>query len=77
MKVINPITASERSYSIEKGKEIQVSKYYGEDIFSTKVMQQKLPKDVYLRIIEIIHEGRNLDAETANSVAHEIGRAHV
>ena len=72
MKVINPITASERNYFIEKEKEVQISKYYGEDIFSAKVMQQKLPKDVYLRVIEIINEGRKLDAETANSVAHAI-----
>ncbi|HVN72161.1 MAG TPA: glutamine synthetase III, partial [Desulfomonilia bacterium] len=62
----------ERSYSIEKEKEIQVSQYFGEDIFSTKVMMEKLPKDVYKGIIEIIHEGRKLDIDTANSVAHAI-----
>ena len=72
MKLSNPIPAYERTYSILKEKEIQISKYYGEDIFSMKTMQQKLPKDVYLRVVEIINEGRKMDAETANSVAHAI-----
>lgn len=72
MKIKDPITASERTYLIVKEKEMPISKYYGEDIFSTKVMQQKLPKDTYKRIIEIINEGRKLDADTANSVAHAI-----
>ncbi len=72
MKIKDPITASERTYIIEKEKEMPISKYFGEDIFSTKVMQQKLPKDTYKRIIEIINEGRKLDADTANSIAHAI-----
>lgn len=72
MKIKNPITASERNYSIVKEKHVQISEYFGEDIFSTKVMMERLPKDVYRRVIEIINEGRKLDADTANSVAHAI-----
>ncbi len=72
MKVINPITASERNHYNENGKKTQVSKYFGEDIFSTKVMMEKLSKDVYKRMIEIMHEGRKMDLDTANSVAHAI-----
>jgi len=72
MKVINPITASERDYIVEKEKTIPVSNYYGEDIFSTKVMMEKLPKNVCKRMMEIMHEGRKMDADTANSVAHAI-----
>ena len=72
MKASNTFAAYERSYFIEKEKEVQVSKYYGEDIFSTKVMMEKLPKGVYHKVIEIINEGRKLDLDTANSVAHAI-----
>jgi glutamine synthetase len=72
MKPSNSIPAYERTYTILKEKEVQISKYYGEDIFSMKVMQQKLPKDVYLRVIQIINEGQKMDADTANSVAHAI-----
>ena len=72
MKVVDPITASERNHYIVNGKKNQVSQYFGEDIFSTKVMMEKLPKDVYKRMIEIINEGRKMDVDTANSVAHAI-----
>ncbi len=70
MKIKDSITASERTYTVEKEKEMQISKYYGEDTFSAKVMQQKLPKDVYKRVLEIIQERRKMDTDTANSVAH-------
>ncbi len=72
MKVINPVTASERDYIVENEKKIPVSKYYGEDIFSTRVMMEKLPKDVYKRMADIINGGRKMDADTANAVAHAI-----
>ena len=72
MKVINPVTASERDYSVENEKKIPVSKYYGEDIFSTRVMMEKLPKDVFKRMVEIINGSRKMDADAANSVAHAI-----
>ncbi|MBN1499569.1 MAG: glutamine synthetase III [Spirochaetes bacterium] len=47
-----------------------VSEYFGEDTFSYKTMKVKLPKDVYKKLLKIIHEGDNLDLETANIVAH-------
>ncbi len=72
MKLSNSVSAYERDYSIEKEKDVQISKYYGEDTFSTKVMMEKLPKDVYKRVTEIIHEGRKLDQDIANSIAHAI-----
>jgi glutamine synthetase len=72
MKVINPVTASERDYSVENEKKIPVSKYYGEDIFSSRVMIEKLPKDVYKRMVEIINGGRKMDCDTANAIAHAI-----
>ncbi|HOS97045.1 MAG TPA: glutamine synthetase III [Deltaproteobacteria bacterium] len=72
MKVGNTVAAYERSYAVEKEKDVQVSRYFGEDTFGVKVMMERLPKDVYRRVIEIIHEGRKLDLDTANAVAHAI-----
>lgn len=62
--------AAERQYSIEKEKFVPVSQYFGEDTFSHKVMKEKLPKDVYKKIIAAINEDTPLDEETANVVAH-------
>ena len=72
MKYHNLIPASERHYVVAKEKQEQISKYFGEDTFSTKVMQDKLPKGIYKRIIETIEARRKLDLETANAVAHAI-----
>ncbi len=62
--------AAERQYSIEKEKFVPVSQYFGEDTFSHKVMKEKLPKDVFKKIIAAINEDTPLDEETANVVAH-------
>jgi len=70
MKKVSPVIASERSYIVEKEKSIPVSEYYGEDTFSYKVMQKKLPKETYKKLMDIIHEDKTLDIETANIVAH-------
>lgn len=70
MKPTKKITASERSYTVKKEKEVPVSSYYGENTFNLKIMMEKLPKDSYRHVTEIINEGRNLDLNTANAVAH-------
>jgi len=72
MKYHNLIPASERHYKVEKEKDVQISRYFGEDTFNAKVMQDKLPKDIYKRIIETIEARRQMDLETANAVAHAI-----
>jgi glutamine synthetase len=63
-------TATERTYTIEKEKLVPVSVYYGEDTFSQKEMKERLPKDTYKKLLETIDEGKPLDLETANIVAH-------
>ena len=70
MKREEPFVAAERafSYSVEKGRAIK--DYFGEDTFNNKVMEQRLPKEVYKRFLEIIHKGKKFDLETANAVAH-------
>ncbi len=70
MKKTKLTIAAERQYSIEKEKFVPVSQYFGEDTFSHKVMKEKLPKDIFKKIIAAINEDAPLDAETANVVAH-------
>ena len=47
-----------------------VAEIFGENVFSDAVMQERLPKKVYRKIE--INEGRELDLETADVVAHEM-----
>ncbi|PKL38138.1 MAG: glutamine synthetase type III [Spirochaetae bacterium HGW-Spirochaetae-1] len=70
MKRNEPVLAAERIYEIERGKDKPISSYFGEDTFSRKVMQDKLPKNVYDKIISAIEDDKNLDIDTANAVAH-------
>jgi len=70
MKRITPVIATERNYVIEKEKDVPISSYFGEDTFNQKVLQQRLPKNVYKKLLATINENKNLDIETANSVAH-------
>ena len=70
MKKTKPITAAERTYVIEKEKFVPVSEYFGEDTFNAKVMKEKLPKNIFKKLMDAINEDANLDEETANVVAH-------
>lgn len=45
---------------------------FGENVFNDSVMQERLPKKVYKRLHEVIDEGKELDLETADVVAHEM-----
>ncbi len=47
-----------------------VSSFFGEYTFNRTVMQAKLPRTVYLKLISCIEENSKLDIETANAVAH-------
>ncbi|NQT23908.1 glutamine synthetase III [candidate division KSB1 bacterium] len=46
------------------------SSYYGVNTFNNQVMREKLPKDIYEKLINTIHTGHKLDMGIANSVAH-------
>jgi glutamine synthetase len=70
MKKTTPTLAAERQYVIEKEKFIPVSQYFGEDTFNHKVIKEKLPKDIYKKLMEAINEDKTLDDKTANVVAH-------
>lgn len=53
-------------------KKINVSEIFGENVFDDSVMQARLPKKVYSKLHQIIREGGELDAETADVIAHEM-----
>lgn len=56
----------------ESGRPLKVSEYYGQNTFSLEQMKQKLPKDVFQKLVSTIQTGKKLDQEIANSVAHAI-----
>lgn len=43
---------------------------FGENTFNDRIMREKLPKDVYKKLIKTIKSGEKLDLSIANSVAH-------
>src|ERR687893_700596 len=48
----------------------QPSNYpFGEDVFSTAVQRQRLPKDTYKRLQQVLEQGEALDASLADAVA--------
>ncbi len=56
----------------EKGNLIKVSELYGSSVFSLKQMQQKLPSDIYKRLVQTTQAGKKLDQEVATVVAHAV-----
>ena len=48
----------------------RVSEEFGSLVFSDVVMQERLPKPTYKALSKVIHEGRALDLDIANEVAH-------
>ena len=51
---------------------LSVAEIFGEDVFNDAVMQERLPKKVYKKLIQTIEEGKELDLETADVIAHEM-----
>ncbi len=51
---------------------INVAEIFGENVFNDTVMQQRLPKKVYGKLKNTIEEGKELDLETADVIAHEM-----
>ena len=51
---------------------INAAEIFGENVFNDAVMQERLPKKVYKKLKEVINEGKELDLETADVVAHEM-----
>ena len=51
---------------------VNVVEIFGENVFNDSVMQARLPKKVYKKLHEVMEEGKELDLETADVVAHEM-----
>ena len=49
-----------------------VADIFGESVFNDTVMQERLPKKVYKNLRKTIEEGKDLDLETADVIAHEM-----
>ena len=56
----------------EQGKRLRVSEFYGINTFDLHKMKEKLPKDVYTKLVSTIETGKKLDPDIANTVAHAI-----
>ncbi|MGD1823418.1 MAG: glutamine synthetase III [Pleomorphochaeta sp.] len=48
----------------------KVSDYFGSQVFGDDAMRERLPKDVYYALKETIRNGKDLDLNIANAVAH-------
>lgn len=53
-------------------KLFNVADIFGEDVFNDSVMQERLPKKIYKKLKDTIGEGKELDLETADVIAHEM-----
>ncbi|MDD6157465.1 MAG: glutamine synthetase III [Lachnospiraceae bacterium] len=49
-----------------------VADIFGENVFNDAVMQTRLPKKVYAKLHQVMEEGKELDLETADVIAHEM-----
>ncbi len=53
-------------------EKINVADIFGENVFNDTAMQERLPKKVYKDLKQMIEEGKDLDLETADVIAHEM-----
>ena len=53
-------------------EKINVAEIFGENVFNDTVMQERLPKKVYKNLKKTIEEGKELDLETTDVIAHEM-----
>ena len=53
-------------------KYFNVADIFGENVFNDSVMQERLPKKTYQKLKQTIAEGKELDIETADVIAHEM-----
>lgn len=54
----------------EQGKRLKVSEFYGVNTFDIHKMKEKLPKDIFTKLLSTIETGKKLDKDVANTVAH-------
>lgn len=59
-------------YHMSETEYFNVADIFGENVFNDAVMRERLPKKTYQKLREVIENGRELDLETADVVAHEM-----
>ena len=56
----------------EQGKRLRISEFFGINTFDVNKMKEKLPKDVYQKLVSTLNTGKALDPDIANIVANAI-----
>ena len=56
----------------EHGKRMRISEFYGINTFDIQRMKEKLPKDVFHKLLSTIEPGKKLDRDIATPVAQAI-----
>jgi len=54
----------------ESGRRLKVSEFFGMNTFDQRLMREKLPKDVFAKLLTTIETGGRLDPGIAGTVAH-------
>src|SRR5215216_4808433 len=56
----------------EKGASARTSEYFGINTFGVRQMRDKLPRDIYAKLVDAVKHGKKLDVEVAPRVAQAI-----
>lgn len=56
----------------ENGKRMKISEFFGQNTFDLNKLKEKLPKDVYKKLLATIQTGSRLEVEVANVVAQAV-----
>jgi glutamine synthetase len=56
----------------ETGKRQKISDFYGQNVFDLTKMSEKLPKDIYTKLLSTIQTGQKLDPQVADVVAKTV-----
>jgi len=57
---------------VKEEEKVNVTEIFGENVFDDRTMQERLPKKTYQKLKQTIRDGKELDIETADVVAHEM-----
>jgi glutamine synthetase len=57
---------------LTNGQPSRISEYFGINTFGVRQMRDKLPRDVYEKMLASVRQGKKLDPEAAGRVAHVI-----
>ncbi len=58
-----------RAGDVVPAEHLRVDTYFGKDVFSRRLMRERLPKDTYKSLMETVEKRKSLDLQVANVVA--------